>query len=128
MSIKIYNGYVFTEKDFFTLNKKLQELAVQMKKVKTAHVAKAVADLYASYVDQTVLFGRAPAELENFTGDSVLDFLNAVERKAKESHLSPYRSEGQWDLECSVFLYPVSSGKILGQFFEQGVVKEYKQL
>jgi hypothetical protein len=128
MSTKIYNGYIFTEKNFFVLNKKLQDLAVKMKKVKNQHAAQAAAQIYANYVDQTVLFGRTPTELEGFTGDSVLDFLTALEKLAKAANLSPYRSDGQWDLECSVSLYPVKSGKILCQFFEQGAVPDYLKL
>lgn len=128
MSTKIYNGYIFTEKNFFTLNKKLQDLAIKMKEVKNIHCAKAAAQVYADLVDQTVLFGRVPTEMENFKGDSGLEFLDELEKIAKAENASPFRIDGKWDLECSVSLYPVKNGKILCQFFEQGNIPDYKKL
>src|SRR5690606_34417230 len=113
MSTKIYNGYILSEKNFYELNQRLQELAVKMKKIKLNHCAVETAQVYADYVDSFVLFGRKPTLLEDFNGDSTLDFLDAMEKKVKESHASPYRSQGEWDLECSVTLYPLKDGKIL---------------
>ncbi len=128
MSTKIYNGYYLKEKDFAALNQKLKDLSVKMKKLKRDYVDKETAKIFADYVDSYVLFGRTPSVLEDFKGKSVLDFLDAMEKAVDKSHKSRYRSEGNWDLECSVVLYPHASGKIYCQFFQEGVVEGYEKL
>lgn len=128
MSTKIYNGYIFQTKDFFKLNKKLQDLGEKFKDLKAKHAAQKTANTFADFVDNLTVFGRPSLGFEEFKGESVFDFLMHIEDMVKKSFQSKYRTDAEWDFSCYITLHPIKSGQILGILFEQGSVPQYKKV
>lgn len=120
MSIKIPQGKIFKVKSFYELNEKLKYLRNRMEEIKYKKVAKMTAELIAEIIDRATLFGTVSSEYEKF--EEVYDVFNYIRDLAPKHNASKSRLDSDWDLETSVSIFPLKSGKVIGILYTQDAI------